>query len=137
MSEVVIVPRNFKLLEELEKSEKGGGDGTVSIGLCRPDDILLTEWNGTIFGPPGTPFQDKIISLQITAGPNYPDDAPIIKFVTKVNLPFVNPAGQVDIPKILRWERKYDISRCLAEIKNKMCSGECRKLPQPPDGSSY
>ena len=69
MGEVVIVPRNFKLLEELESAEKGGGDGTVSIGLARPDDLLLNDWNGTIFGPPGTPFQDKIISLQINAPP--------------------------------------------------------------------
>ncbi len=61
----------FFRLEELERSEKGGGDGTVSIGLMRPDDLLLSDWNGTIFGPPGTPFQDKIISLEINAGPRY------------------------------------------------------------------
>jgi ubiquitin-conjugating enzyme E2 variant len=51
--EQIIIPRNFKLLEELEKSEKGGGDMNISFGLVTPDDIFLTDWNGSIFGPPG------------------------------------------------------------------------------------
>jgi len=51
--EVVIVPRNFKLLEELEKSEKGHGDMSISFGLVKSDDTFLTEWNGGILGPVG------------------------------------------------------------------------------------
>ena len=51
--EVVIVPRNFKLLEELEKSEKGLGDMAISFGLSDPGDTFLTDWNGGILGPAG------------------------------------------------------------------------------------
>ena len=54
--EVVIVPRNFKLLEELEKSEKGHGDMSISFGLVKSDDTFLTEWNGGILGPVGVGF---------------------------------------------------------------------------------
>lgn len=46
------VPRNFRLLEELEKGEKGLGAEACSYGLDEGDDLLMTNWNGTILGPP-------------------------------------------------------------------------------------
>lgn len=42
--------RRFRLMEELEYSEKKGG-ANISFGLDNPEDRTLTKWNGSIFGP--------------------------------------------------------------------------------------
>jgi ubiquitin-conjugating enzyme E2 variant len=135
------IPRNFRLLEELEKGEKGIGDGSCSYGLEDGDDILMSQWNGTIIGPGHTVHENRIYSLKIVCGETYPDQPPQVQFISRVNLPFVNQSdGKVDPNKIAvlgHWSRNSSLETILVEIRREMASFNNRKLPQPSEGSIF
>lgn len=83
-----------------------------SYGLDEGDDLLMTNWNGTILGPPHVSVatthlqttrltqhqpqsvhENRIYSLKIHCGPQYPDSPPDVTFISKVNLPCVNASN--------------------------------------------
>ena len=147
--ETIIVPRNFVLLEELEKAEKGLTDMTVSYGLVESDDITLTHWQCTILGPMGTGVENRIVSLLITCGPDYPDKPPTVQFQSKVNYPFVVrartracPAGPGECcspaTRATRAARPLAPARAHATVPTRFRAGApCHgcALPQKPNGA--
>eukprot|EP00298_Acanthocystis_sp_HF-20_P028479 c7219_g2_i1.p1 GENE.c7219_g2_i1~~c7219_g2_i1.p1 ORF type:complete len:158 (-),score=47.94 c7219_g2_i1:61-489(-) len=140
-AEKVVVPRNFRLLEELDNGEKGIGDGSVSYGLDQRDDIMMRVWNGTILGPPRTPFENNIFSLRIVCDEHYPTKFPSVKFVTKVNMTCVDQkTGEIiekKFPLFSKWKYENTMADILTEIRLLMSSKENTKLSQPPEGSTF
>jgi len=136
----ITVPRNFRLLEELEKGEKGIGDGTVSYGMDDADDMLMRNWTGTIIGPSSTNHDGRIYTLKLFCDLNYPDRPPLVRFQSRVNMDCVGPNGQVDpmkFPVLGQWRREYTMETVLTELRRQMANHHNKKLQQPPEGTTY
>nr|VDD37013.1 unnamed protein product [Brassica oleracea] len=133
------VPRNFRLLEELERGEKGIGDGTVSYGMDDADDIYMQSWTGTILGPHNTAYEGKIFQLKLFCGKEYPESPPTVRFQTRINMACVNPeTGVVEpslFPMLTNWRREYTMEDILVKLKKEMMTSHNRKLAQPPEGN--
>eukprot|EP01083_Nonionella_stella_P256622 879324_1 len=157
------VPRNFKLLDELEKGERGIQEGRhtgyVSYGLDElekgergiqegrhtgyvsygldGDDMMLSTWNGTIIGPQNTNLGERIFTLRIICNARYPIEAPAVRFVQRINMPCIRNDGTLDYRNLqnFHWDDEKSISEVLCALRDAM--EQVVQLPQPPDGSLY
>jgi len=139
------VPRNFKLLAELEVAEKGKGQDEklsedqlyITLGLV-DNDATFSNWAATIIPHQGGHIGQRIYTLKIKAGPGYPDVPPDIYFEQKVALHMVNKYGQVDFNKLYKWHRESSIIDALVKIRQAMkpanVAKACAKIS---DSSTY
>ncbi|KAK6139870.1 hypothetical protein DH2020_026384 [Rehmannia glutinosa] len=161
----VVGPSNFRLLEELERGEKGIGDGTVSYGMDDGDDIYMRSWTGTIIGPHNVRIssvyiilmltrqvhccfsscqsvhEGRIYQLKLFCDKDYPEKPPSVRFHSRINMTCVNHETGVVEPKkfglLSNWQREYTMEDILTQLKKEMAAPQNRKLVQPPEGTYF
>ncbi|CAA6656426.1 unnamed protein product [Spirodela intermedia] len=132
----MMIPRNFRLLEELERGEKGIGDGSVSYGMDDVEDILMCSWTGTIIGPHNVMHvcpRRRIYQLKLFCDKDYPDKPPIVRS-TRGSTWRVEPTK---FGILATWQRDYTMEDILTQLRREMVSTHNRKLVQPPEGTFF
>jgi ubiquitin-conjugating enzyme E2 D/E len=82
-----------------------------------PKNDDLINWEATIIGPKGSPFEGGVFHLTIKFPNNYPFKPPDVKFSTMVYHPNINKRGDIclDILKD-QWSPALSISKVLLSI---------------------
>ena len=91
------------------------------------DDIM--KWEGTIYGPSGTPYEGGIFNLNIEFTEEYPFKPPIIYFTTKIFHCNINDRGSICLDILNKnWSPALTISSVLISI----CSLLAEPNPNDP-----
>ena len=81
-----------KELQDLADNTQGAQSG-ISAGPLLADDIF--QWEATISGPVGTPYEGGVFFLGVTFPADYPFKPPKVLFKTQIYHPNINGAGSI------------------------------------------
>ena len=84
-----------------------------------PDDANILVWQAVIFGPDDTPWEGGTFRLEMNFSEDYPNEAPAVRFATRVFHPNVYNDGQICLDILQnQWSPIYDISAILTSIQS-------------------
>jgi len=107
-----------RLLKDFRKLQNDPPSGISGAPL----DNNIMIWQAVIFGPDDTPWEGGTFTLTIEANEQYPNEAPNVRFVTKVFHPNIYNDGKICLDILQKqWSPIYDISAILTSIQSLLC----------------
>jgi len=103
-----------RIMKELDSITK---DPPSNCSAKLKDSQNIREWEATIIGPEGSPYEGGEFKLSVSFGDNYPFQPPKVQFVTKVYHCNIASTGQIclDILKDA-WSPALTVSKVLLSI---------------------
>jgi ubiquitin-conjugating enzyme E2 A len=90
----------------------------------------LSQWQGLIFGPEGTPYEGGIFELSMTFPENYPFSPPRIRFLNDVFHPNVGRDGLICLDILgSKWSPCMEIRTVLMSIQSLLVSPDLHRNP--------
>lgn len=104
-------------LKRIKKELKELLEEPLLLCTAGPADDDLFQWQATIVGPEGSPYEGGVFVIAITFPPDYPFKPPLLKFATKIYHCNISSRGDIclDILKD-QWSPALTISKVLLSL---------------------
>ncbi|GAB0095921.1 Ubiquitin-conjugating enzyme E2 [Sergentomyia squamirostris] len=123
-----------RLRSEILCLKSGAADGIDAVPL----DNQLSHWQGSILGPPGSPYEGGKFFLYIVIPQSYPIFPPSVRFLTKIIHPNVSRHGDVGIDIIQHnWSLALTISKILLSVQSLLTDPFTEICMEPALGRLY
>ncbi|XP_059614415.1 uncharacterized protein LOC132260371 [Phlebotomus argentipes] len=123
-----------RLRSEIMCLKTGAADGIDAVPL----DNQLSHWQGSILGPPGSPYEGGKFFLYIVIPQSYPMLPPRVRFLTKIVHPNVSRHGDVGIDIIQHnWSLALTISKILLSVQSLLTDPFTEICMEPSLGRLY
>ena len=116
-----------KIIKRLQQELKDLQENPVENCSAGPYEDNILEWQATIFGPVGTPYEGGIFKVMIKFTDKYPFKPPIVYFLTPIYHCNINKRGDICLDILNKnWSPVLTTTKLLLSI--------CSLLAQPnPD----
>ncbi|ODN81819.1 hypothetical protein L202_02184 [Cryptococcus amylolentus CBS 6039] len=82
------------------------------------DEENLTNMEGWVQGPSGTPYEGGYYKIRFTFGPEFPNLPPKCTMITKIFHPNISKAGEICVDTLKKgWKKEYGVEHVLVTIK--------------------
>mmetsp|Transcript_2580 Transcript_2580/g.6489 ORF Transcript_2580/g.6489 Transcript_2580/m.6489 type:complete len:165 (-) Transcript_2580:214-708(-) len=108
-------PSRKRLIRDFKKLQKDPPTGIS--GSPVPENIM--RWNAVIFGPENSPWDGGTFRLVLDFSEDYPNKAPVVKFVSKMFHPNIYADGSICLDILQNnWSPIYDVAAILTSIQS-------------------
>eukprot|EP01113_Clastostelium_recurvatum_P001972 TRINITY_DN1081_c0_g1_i1.p1 TRINITY_DN1081_c0_g1~~TRINITY_DN1081_c0_g1_i1.p1 ORF type:complete len:152 (-),score=21.78 TRINITY_DN1081_c0_g1_i1:349-804(-) len=111
-------PARRRLMRDFKRLQNDPPAGIS--GAPQESNILL--WHAVIFGPEETAWEGGTFKLSLQFSEEYPNKAPVVRFLSKMFHPNVYADGAICLDILQnQWSPIYDIAAILTSIQSLLC----------------
>eukprot|EP00931_Biecheleriopsis_adriatica_P064524 TRINITY_DN39289_c0_g1_i1.p1 TRINITY_DN39289_c0_g1~~TRINITY_DN39289_c0_g1_i1.p1 ORF type:complete len:175 (+),score=22.61 TRINITY_DN39289_c0_g1_i1:75-527(+) len=121
-----------RIQKEISEMASNGDLGDQITAGPRGDDMY--DWEATITGPEGTPYEGGTFFLSVALPKDYPFKPPVVKFITKIYHCNVGSAGNICMPVLKdQWATATTIAQILLQVRALISEPVPEDSPLSPD----
>jgi len=111
-------PARRRLMRDFKRLQTDPPQGVSAA----PMDNNILKWHAVIFGPEDTAWEGGTFKLSLEFTEDYPNKAPVVKFLSKMFHPNVYSDGSICLDILQnQWSPIYDIAAILTSIQSLLC----------------